>query len=137
MVAPCPQPVMITTTGRIGEYTTLIELIYDPSDPWAIVMIPKDKSGSVPWVFARDLLDEGLVARNDGEVTGEGDVVFARTSYDVLTITLRTPWGQADIAMSAEVLIDFLEDTFAQVRAGEEASMVDWNVELSRVRSGL
>jgi hypothetical protein len=136
MVASCPQPVMITTHGRIGGHTLPIELIYDPSDPWAIVMIPRAQQ-SVPWIFARELLDEGLVARQDGESTGEGDVVFVRTNYDVLTVTLRTPWGRADIAMSVEVLIDFLEDTYDQVYPGEEASLIDWTVELSRVRSTL
>lgn len=135
MVAPCPQPVMLSTTGSIGHHDVPIELIYDPSDPWAIVMIPKAQQ-SVPWVFARDLLDEGLVTRQDGERTGEGDVVFCRTSYEILTVTLRTPWGRADIKMSAEILIDFLEDTFEQVGAGKESSLIEWDVELSHVRSG-
>lgn len=135
MADTCPQPVMVSTTGSIGDCKIPLELIYDPSDPYAVVMIARDATkGSVPWVFARDLLDDGVVCRPDGHKAGEGDVLLCRTTYDVLTVTLRSPTGEVDIELSVDVVLDFLQASYEQVAQGDERSQVDWSVEIQHLQ---
>ena len=58
------------------------ELVFDPSDPYAVSMNLQARSGMVTWTFARELLEQGLYSPSgDGDVqvwpclSGSGDAV--------------------------------------------------------------
>lgn len=104
------------------------ELCYDATDPYAVdtVFRTGDPRG-VRWVFARDLLSDGLC-----RATGEGDVrVWPRIDDDGTTtvlIELRSPDGQALLEAPADGLAGFLQSTYAIVPRGAESARVDLDV---------
>src|ERR1044072_7899784 len=47
------------------------ELVFNPSDPYAVSMNLEARSGTVTWTFARELLEQGLNSPSgDGAVQG-------------------------------------------------------------------
>ena len=70
------------------------ELVFNPSDPYAVSMNIEARSGTVTWTFARELLEQGLYSPSgDGDVqvwpclSGAGDAV--------VIIELSSPDGTA------------------------------------------
>jgi hypothetical protein len=95
------------------------ELVFDPADPFAVVMDLEAKSGSVVWTFARELLAEGLY-----EPVGTGDVqvwpCLSAAGEAVVIIELSSPDGMALLQAPSRVVREFVDRTLAIVPAGQE-----------------
>ena len=97
------------------------ELVFDPSDPYAVSMHLQARSGTVTWTFARDLLAQGLYSPSgDGDVqvwpclSGAGDAV--------VIIELCSPDGTALLQAPSRTVHDFVVRTLEVVPAGEESA---------------
>jgi hypothetical protein len=96
-----------------------VELRYDTRDPFAVVAAFRTgRAGWVEWVFARDLLADGLLAE-----AGEGDVRIrpAVDDPEVVVVELSSPSGHAVFETSAHRLADFLDRTYDVVVPGAES----------------
>ena len=97
-----------------------VDLGYDSEDPFAVTATFRGDDGAVEWVFARDLLHEGL-----DRPSGEGDVQVwpgVVDGRDVVLVSLNSPDGHAVLEADAAVMGAFLERTFILVAAGAESS---------------
>ncbi|MFB9902901.1 SsgA family sporulation/cell division regulator [Allokutzneria oryzae] len=95
-----------------------VELRYDTRDPYAVVAAFRTgRAGWVEWVFARDLLADGLIA-----AAGEGDVRIRPAADDpeVVVIELSSPSGHAMFEAAAQELADFLDRTYDLIVPGNE-----------------
>ncbi|HEY6740031.1 MAG TPA: SsgA family sporulation/cell division regulator [Actinopolymorphaceae bacterium] len=123
---------LIDGSGARLELTA--ELRYDAADPYAvdIVFHTGDPRG-VRWVFARDLLAEGLFRK-----TGDGDVRVSPHLDDrgtrIVQIELRSPDGEAVLQAPADGLRGFLESTYAVVLPGSESAHIDLDMLVEALR---
>ncbi|REF38210.1 sporulation and cell division protein SsgA [Thermasporomyces composti] len=112
------------------------ELRYDASDPYAVDAIfhTGDPKG-VRWVFARQLLSEGLF-----RPTGEGDVHVSPLVDDngraIVLIELRSPDGEAVLHAPADALAAFLQSTYGIVPPGGESMHIDLDLLVEELRRG-
>ena len=97
------------------------ELVFNPSDPYAVSMNLEARSGTVTWTFARDLLSQGLYSPSgDGDVqvwpclSGSGDAV--------VIIELCSPDGTALLQAPSRTVHDFVARTLEVVPAGDESA---------------
>ncbi len=113
-----------------GGVPLTASLYYRGDDPYAIRMaFHVGMDDPVEWIFARDLLAEGL-----DRVTGDGDVrVWPTTAghRDVLNLALSSPFGQAHFEAPLTALTGFLLRTFEVVPAGREGEFIDIEGELN------
>jgi hypothetical protein len=120
-------------TPRNPAVPVKVELRYDTRDPYAVVAAFRtDRAGWVEWVFARDLLADGLVAE-----AGNGDVRIRPTVDDpeVVVIELSSPSGHAVFEASAQELADFLDRTYDVVVPHNEHLWVDVDEALTHLTS--
>lgn len=125
---------METTTVRRDLDLTLVGpdvpvlvtavLEYQPRDPYAVTAVILTTEGPVRWVFARDLLDEGLVHE-----VGDGDVGLAPVRDDeghsTVQLRLSSPDGVAVLEASTDGVLDFLARSYALVPPGSEPEFLD------------
>lgn len=125
----------MTGPGSPLLYTTVLDLVergapvaatwvYDPADPFAVVLrIRHHRRRWVEWVFARDLLDEGLTAP-----AGLGDIRVEPFPGDGLLITLSSPDGHALLRADANHARRFLCGTYDLVPPDTECEHpgVEW-----------
>lgn len=127
--------VRLVVPGDVGVSLT-VELCYDPADPFAVHATFRAPDGSVEWVFARDLLADGLerpVGVGDVRVwpawrdpNGSGMPTAAgEGGCDVVCLALVSPDGQALLEIDAWALEGFVRRMHAAVRPGEEAQLLD------------
>jgi hypothetical protein len=107
-------------------------LRYDVSDPYAVHAVFATGSGpSVPWVFARELLTNGVF-----DIAGDGDVQVWRTDeperHDVF-IGLSSPDGRALLQVSGTALAEFLTRTYALCLPGDETLHLDTDHVIERL----
>ncbi|WP_393062360.1 SsgA family sporulation/cell division regulator [Streptomyces sp. LN549] len=108
------------------------DLHYDMADPYAIrlsIGVPMERP--VDWVFARELLAEGL-----HRPTGSGDVVVMPWHHphpDSLRVVLRNRSGTALVEMAASEVATFLRRTFVLVPDGAESHHVDLDRAISEL----
>ncbi|GAA4031731.1 MULTISPECIES: SsgA family sporulation/cell division regulator [Allokutzneria] len=110
-----------------------VELRYDTRDPYAVVAAFRTgRAGWVEWVFARDLLADGLIA-----AAGEGDVRIrpAVDDPEVVVIELSSPSGHAMFEAAAQELADFLDRTYDLIVPGNENLWVSVDDALSHLQS--
>ncbi|MBA3844804.1 MAG: SsgA family sporulation/cell division regulator [Actinobacteria bacterium] len=117
--------------------TTPVEgnLTYDSRDPYALrVSFRTDISTTIDWLFARDLLRDGLTAP-----AGTGDVRIEPTSdnLDQLRFEFSSPCGYAALVTCANTLENFLYRTLEAVPEGAEYSAFDFELALSELLDGL
>jgi hypothetical protein len=100
---------------------------YDPGDPFAVrAEFHLDEAAEpVVWVFARDLVTEGLRGP-----AGQGDVSLWPARSDsgpgsVVCLALSSPDGQALFECDTDRVVEFLERTFATVPPGDESRHLD------------
>lgn len=108
-----------------------VELRYETRDPFAIVAAFRTgRAGWVEWVFARDLLADGLLAE-----TGDGDVRIRPAAEDPesVLIELNSPSGHAMFESCAQELADFLDRTYDVVLPGNEHCWVNVDDALTRL----
>jgi hypothetical protein len=118
---------------QTGSATPLAaQLCYDKNDPYAVSASFVTGPTEVRWVFARDLLAEGLY-----EPTGDGDVhvwpcIDARgTAVTILELT--SPDGEALMQARSRDLSEFLAITEALVPVGSESEYVDFSAALDEL----
>jgi hypothetical protein len=113
-----------------GGVPLTASLYYRGDDPYAIRMaFHVGTDDPVEWIFARDLLAEGLDC-----VAGDGDVrVWPTTAAhrDVLNLELSSPFGQAHFEAPLTAMTGFLLRTFEVVPAGREGEFIDIEGELN------
>jgi hypothetical protein len=101
-------------------------LRYDARDPFAVEATFRAGEESVSWVLGRDVLSGGLNAE-----TGVGDVRVWPAACadgdpdDMIMIELRSPDGQAQLAVDSADLDAFLLRTFEIVPQGREGEWLD------------
>jgi Streptomyces sporulation and cell division protein, SsgA len=110
------------------------ELRYDAADPYAVdIVFHTGEPRGVRWVFARDLLAEGLFRES-----GDGDVhvapLFDDSGRHVIQIELRSPDGEAILQAPADGLEAFLDSTYAIVPQGSESSHIDLDLLVETLR---
>ncbi|GEL18880.1 SsgA family sporulation/cell division regulator [Pseudonocardia asaccharolytica] len=108
-----------------------VELAYSSRDPYAVqASFRTGGESSVNWVFARDLLADGLVAP-----AGAGDVKVQPVPHDLgrIELELTSPSGHAVFTTCAARLAEFLDRTFEVVPAGSEYSWLDFDAALSNL----
>lgn len=115
-----------------GGVPLTASLYYRGDDPYAIRMaFHVGMDDPVEWIFARDLLAEGL-----DHLAGDGDVrVWPSTAAhrDVLNLALSSPFGQAHFEAPLTALTGFLLRTFEVVPAGREGEFIDIEGELNEM----
>lgn len=101
-------------------------LQYTSRDPWAVSMVfAADRCAPVVWVFARDLLVDGMRS-----LTGVGDVrIFP--AGDSVVLDLASPDGSARLVASAADLAAFVSETASVVPSGREVDFVDIAAEMA------
>jgi Streptomyces sporulation and cell division protein, SsgA len=105
-------------------------LRYDADDPYAVHLAfpPTETAQGVEWMFARQLLADGLVA-----LTGDGDVRIWPSPEDPdgpSYIELCSPSGRAVFAAPHDALVTFLRRTVDLVPPGCESERYDVDAEL-------
>lgn len=122
----------LTLVGAEVPVLMTAELEYHIHDPYAVTAIFYTADQPVRWVFARDLLDEGLV-----HDVGDGDVqvVPARsvTGAQVVQLRLASPDGVAVLEASADMILEFLGLSYGLVPPGRETEFVDVDAAVERL----
>ncbi|MDN5860462.1 MAG: SsgA family sporulation/cell division regulator [Pseudonocardia sp.] len=105
-----------------------VDLTYDSRDPYAVqASFRTGNDTAVDWVFARDLLHEGLVGS-----AGAGDVRVAPvTGAGRVSLELSSPSGHAVFSTCAQTLGEFLRRTYNAVPPGSEYNWLDFDLALS------
>jgi hypothetical protein len=131
---------MATLVSAGGDQVPVWAVLrYDLSDPYAIHAIFTLPSGPpVPWVFARDLLTNGMLG-----AAGIGDVLVWRTSPDDqrtmpddqpdVYIGLMSPDGEALLRFSGAELATFLVKSYARCLPGDELAHLDVDLAIERL----
>ena len=112
-----------------GKVPVAVDLGYGVHDPFAVTASFRGDGGTIEWVFARDLLREGM-----RRPTGEGDVQVWPGEADgreVVLVSLSSPDGHAVLEADAEDVRSFLDRTHALVPSGAESRYVHLDDELA------
>lgn len=105
-------------------------LRYLRDDPFAVHLAFPAAAGlageQVEWVFARDLLDDGIY-----EPSGDGDIHLWPCAPGLVMIEFDSPHGMALVEFAAADLNAFLDGAYEAVPAGEEVCYLDLDAELA------
>ena len=119
----CPVTVQVTAPEQL-PVPLPAQLHYDMTDPYAVrLSLGAPAAKPVNWVFARDLLAEGV-----RRPAGTGNVlVFPghRCRPHFMRILLRSTAGAALVEISASEVATFLRQTFLLVPSGSESLHID------------
>ena len=114
------------------DLPVLAGLRYTAADPWAVHVAFRTAArsgdgddGSVEWVFARQLLTDGVRAP-----VGEGDVRVWPSGHDRVVLAMHSPSGSARFEIDRDALVEFLQRTCLAVPTGTECDVVDLGAEL-------
>ena len=98
-------------------------LSYCASDPFAVTATFRTGENEITWVFARELLREGM-----GNVAGHGDIVV-RPGHPSrgarVTLTLSSPSGNAVIEGPRHQILEFVEAVYDAVPEDTEWMYLD------------
>ncbi|MFD6415464.1 SsgA family sporulation/cell division regulator [Streptomyces sp. NPDC060194] len=123
-------------TTHPGGPDVPVVLRYDATDPFAVRMtFPPAATldgDAVSWVFARDLLDEGLA----GEGCGAGDVRVRPYGFGRTVLEFHAEGGAAMVHVRTAELRGFLDLTVGLVPVGEEAVHLGLDRELAELLRG-
>lgn len=112
-------------------------LHFSGNDPYAIRMaFHVGSEDPVEWIFARDLLADGLMTpEGDGDVqiwpSAPAGSTDEPSPMSVLNIKLSSPFGEAHFEAPAEAISNFLDRTFRIVPMGRESQVIDIDAELN------
>lgn len=113
---------LIDASGTAEPLVTA--LCYERSDPYAVAVVFASGQTLVRWVFARDLLIDGLF-----QPTGDGDVHVWPCLDDqgraVTIIELSSPDGEAMLQARSDELSDFCRRTEGLVPCGAESEHLE------------
>lgn len=115
-------PIVVKTTGAMGITGVAVRLVYDPADPYAVVVYVWNwyLRKEVRWTFARDLLDAGVTCATDQSDTGEGNVMITRVNEHTTKITNHDHNGRNHVVLGSHHLKNFLDATYELVQRGHE-----------------
>jgi len=120
---------LVLTAER--SVSVLAILDYAAHEPYSVRATFRTSDGDVNWVFARDLLAEGL-----RKPAGDGDIAVwpsKSDGIDVLCISLSSPSGQALMEAPRSEIEDFMTRTYTVVPAGSESSLLDMDLLIERL----
>lgn len=120
---------LVLTAER--SVSVLAILDYAAHEPYSVRATFRTSDGDVNWVFARDLLAEGL-----RKPAGDGDIAVwpsKSDDIDVLCLSLSSPSGQALMEAPRAEVEDFLTRTYTVVPAGSESSLLDMDLLIERL----
>jgi hypothetical protein len=110
-------------------------LLYRADDPYAVhITFHLDQDAPVTWVFARELMVEGVF-----RACGHGDVRIWPTrsgGVSVMCLALSSPAGDALLEGPAGVFASWLERTLQLVPAGREEEALDLDGALAALLAG-
>jgi hypothetical protein len=116
-------------TFGAGPRPVPAELEYDTRDPYAVAVVLHAGPSAVRWLFGRDLLADGLLAR-----CGDGDVRIGPAADPALVVVeLSSPDGAAVLEAPAKEIAAFLDRTYDVVPAGSESDWFDFDAELGKL----
>ncbi|MEU6122186.1 SsgA family sporulation/cell division regulator [Streptomyces sp. NPDC047123] len=125
---------LVTPEGR--ERALPVVLRYSTNDPLAVQMVfPSEASldgVEVTWIFARQLLEEGL-----GAPAGGGDVHIWPCGRARTVLEFHSHQGVAMVQFDRIVLRRFLVRSYAVVPAGGEEESLELDQGLSRLLGGV
>ena len=109
---------------------------YEVADPWAVRVTFQtgEPDGVVEWMFARQLLTDGVAG-----AVGEGDVrVWPSVSgrERVINLAMASPSGSALFEIDRDALLEFLQQTYLVVPTDTEQDVVDLDAELALLLAG-
>jgi hypothetical protein len=109
-----------------------VRLVYDVRDPYAAVAEFHVAEGAVRWVFARELLCEGMF-----EPTGDGDVhvwpSVDKCGSAVMIVELSSAEGDALLQVATKDVFEFLRSTETAVPLGSEGALIDVDAALTQL----
>lgn len=133
-----PLPTIVTTEMDLKLVLTaersvsvLALLDYAAHEPYSVRATFRTSEGDVNWVFARELIAEGL-----RKPAGDGDIAMWPSKTDgreVLCISLSSPSGQALMEAPREAIEDFLARSYTVVPVGSESSLIDMDSLIDRL----
>lgn len=106
-------------------------LDYAAHEPYSVRVTFRTTDGNVNWVFARDLLADGLRGP-----AGSGDVTVWPSNNqgrDVMCLSLSSPSGQALLEVERAEIDQFLNRTIEVVPAGSESTLIDMDALIDRL----
>jgi len=107
------------------------DLVFDPSDPYAVTMVFRTVVPEVRWTFGRELLVAGRFAP-----TGDGDVhVWPCVSPDgrvVAIIELCSPDGGLLVQADSRSVDTFITKMLKSVPDGQESAYINFDDELAQ-----
>ncbi|QKV78763.1 SsgA family sporulation/cell division regulator [Amycolatopsis sp. Hca4] len=116
-------------TFGAGPRPVPAELEYDTLDPYAVAVVLHAGPSAVRWLFGRDLLADGLLAR-----CGDGDVRIGPAGDPALVVVeLSSPDGAAVLEAPAKEIAAFLDQTYDVVPAGSESDWFDFDEEMAKL----
>ena len=116
-------------TFGAGPRPVPAELEYDTLDPYAVAVVLHAGANAVRWLFGRDLLADGLLAR-----CGDGDVRIGPAGDPALVVVeLSSPDGAAVLEAPAKEIAAFLDRTYDVVPAGSESDWFDFDEEMEKL----
>ncbi|WP_129669428.1 SsgA family sporulation/cell division regulator [Phytoactinopolyspora endophytica] len=130
-------PIMLRLlTGTPDPSPLPADFEYSIHDPLSVtVAFGTNSDAPVRWVFARDLLSEGL----DGQA-GIGDVtvspVGSPNGIPAIEIRLSSPDGDAFLRAPADAIEEFLAETWRLVPPGTESQHLDIDLTLDALLDG-
>lgn len=110
-------------TLRGAEVPVRTRWSYRAAEPFAVtVSFCSERGRWVEWIFARELLLEGLA-----EAAGVGDVRLCPDpeDEDLVLLEIRSPSGDAAFELERAGIVNFVADTLDLVPAGDEADHFD------------
>jgi len=111
-------------------------LRYEAADPWAVRVAfhtGSEGNGTVEWVFARQLLTDGVRS-----ACGQGDVRVWPALHGrdrVVNLAMASPSGSALFEIDRNDLVGYLEQTYRVVPTGAESEVVDLDAEIALLRA--
>jgi hypothetical protein len=114
---------LLPTFGTSAVTPVTTRWTYETYEPYAVtVAFATDRGRWVEWVFARDLLIEGLA-----EPAGQGDLRIRPDDEDpdLLMLEIHAPSGSAVFSLDREDTEDFLARTLDLVPRGAESAHFD------------
>lgn len=106
-----------TTLAFVADNTLPVTMKFNETHPLEVRF---DFGQGTEWIFSRDLLTVGAV-----KSTGEGDVKIAPAPEGMVRLTLDSPFGHADIDVSLQDVLDFLNSISVGFASEEEAELVE------------
>lgn len=118
--------------AQVGALTVAVNLHYTSREPWQVALTMVANPVGPTWLFARELLVEGLIIP-----TGLGDVTVTPTPAGrAVEVWLSSPDGEATLVFNRDDIREVLRSTFLVCKRGRESRHLDWDTEMAALVAG-